>query len=132
MSKQAVEHFFCSIVLRFSSEQDVKKIEELLSSSSECTLSKSGCLECNISSDKADPLKVLYQEQWQNESIFRQHVGSQEFKHVLAAIDMCCEMPEVKIGKMVTRSGLDSLNEIYFEGLGLPQDIVCGQDESGE
>ena len=93
------------------------------------TLSKTGCIDCHLERDEAEPLKVGYNEQWETETQFRMHAGSREFKHVLTAIDMCCETPEVKIGKLTTKSGVDSLREIYFDGIGIPQEGTGEQEK---
>ena len=92
------QHLF-SVVMRFASEQDSKATSDLLQASMGITLSKTGCIDCRLERDESDPLKVGYNEQWETEAQFRMHVDSQEFKHVLTAIDMCCETPEVKIGR---------------------------------
>jgi quinol monooxygenase YgiN len=116
------ERLLFNAVMLFASEQDSKAASGLLQASMGITLSKTGCIDCRLEQDESEPLRVGYNEQWETEAQFRMHAGSREFKHVLTAIDMCCETPEVKIGKLTTKSGVDSLREIYFDGIGIPQE----------
>jgi quinol monooxygenase YgiN len=78
----------------------------------ERTEAKHGCHACSVSRDVADPLLLIYSELWTSETVFRDHVRSQEFRHVLAAMDMCREEPHVTIGALSGRPGLEHLRQL--------------------
>lgn len=86
-------------------------------------MSKNGCIECRVYTDSDQPTHLEYLEQWQTEPAFRRHVGSRDFRNVFFAMDMCCEVPDVKIEKLVSQSGMDYLRMVYDEGIGM----VTGQ-----
>ncbi len=120
MNDQApVECIFCKITMHFPSEREAQEARNLLQSSLECTLSKSGCMDCRVAPGSADPAKLDYLEQWETDTNFHKHVGSRDFRNVFFAMDMCREAPEVKIERVTSQSGMDYLRTVYDEDIGL-------------
>ncbi len=58
----------------------------------------------------ADEEGVLrYTEEWSSEDAFRRHVQSAEFWPILIAMELCSTEPQVRIGNLAVRGGLDLL-----------------------
>jgi len=95
----------------FTSSNAERAVPLLLSGVSR-TESKTGCRTCTVARDATEPNRVRYCETWSEEATFRRHVQSPDFQRVLAAMDMCCEEPEVVIGNLSGRSGISYLQEL--------------------
>jgi quinol monooxygenase YgiN len=85
---------------------------QLLVAAVGCTEAKPGCRECRVVQDAVEPRRVRYSEQWGTEADFKKHLNSNEFKHVLLAMDLCCEEPRVIVGNLTGRKGIDVLREL--------------------
>jgi quinol monooxygenase YgiN len=118
-----VEWVSCKIIMHFTSENETAEALSLLRSSLERTLSMNGCVDCRALIDPCQPVRIEYLEQWETEAAFKKHVVSTDFKHVFFAMDMSCEVPDVKIERVVEQSGMEYLRTAYDEGIGL----VTGQ-----
>ena len=101
----------CSIEMRFGAD-DVDSAVRLLLSVVERIEVKTGCRTCSVSRDAVETGRILYSEVWAAESAFRLHVRSDEFRPVLAAMDMCCEEPSVTIGALSGRTGIAYLRDL--------------------
>lgn len=73
---------------------------------------KSGCQHCLILRDAVSENRVRYSEIWATDDEFQQHVQSEEFRRILAAMDMCSEEPAVTIGKFSGHIGLTYLQQL--------------------
>jgi len=104
----------CLIEMRFG-VAEADQATRLLQAVVERIEAKHGCHGCSVSRDAAEPTRLLYSEIWTAEPVFRVHVQSDEFRHVLAAMDMCCEEPRVTIGSLSGRPGLDRLRRLCSE-----------------
>jgi hypothetical protein len=61
----------------------------------------------------ADEEGVLrYTEEWSSEDAFRRHVQSEEFWPILIALELCSTEPQVRIGNLAVRGGLDLLLQL--------------------
>ena len=92
---------------------DLERAVQLLLSTVGRTESKSGCTECSIGRDAAEPARVRYNEAWTTEAAFRRHVRSAEFQRVLVAMDLSCEEPQVTIGTLTGRTGIAVLRDLH-------------------
>ena len=72
---------------------------------------KAGCEACWVSRDAIEPCRIRYCETWGSNAPFQVHVRSEEFRHVVTALDMCCEEPKVTIGELTGRTGIEVLKE---------------------
>lgn len=100
-----------TVDLHFTPEAADRAIQMLLAGIGR-TEAKSTCRTCTVARDANEPNRVRYTETWNDETAFRKHVQSREFQHVLAAMDMCCEEPQVVIGTLSGRSGISYLQEL--------------------
>lgn len=101
----------CSVDMHFSLK-DVAVAVPLLLSGVSRTEAKAGCLACSVARDAVDPARVRYSETWSNETAFRRHVQSQDFQRVLAAMDLCCEEPQVVVGNLAGHRGIAYLQHL--------------------
>ena len=53
-----------------------------------------------------------YSEAWGSEVAFRLHLQSEVFRRILAAMDMCCEEPQITIGNLSGRGGIAHMQEL--------------------
>ena len=101
----------CLIDMRFS-HGDVDRAVLLLLSAAGRTEAKPGCQACSVGRNAGEESQVRYSESWDSEAAFQRHVQSEEFLHVLMAMDMCCEEPQVITGTLSGRSGIAYLREL--------------------
>ena len=59
---------------------------------------------------------ILYVEEWNSESEFRDHVRSELYRRILAAIDLSKSAPEVCIYNVSNVQGLELVQEIRESG----------------
>lgn len=105
----------CLIEMRLA-EGEADRAVKLLLTVVERIKAKVGCQACWVSLDAVEPCRIRFSEIWTSDTAFRTHVRSEEFRHVLTAMDMCCEEPTVTIGELTGRTGIESLRELR-EGL---------------
>lgn len=107
----SIEFVTCLIKMRFNADTADSAIQLLLSVS-ERIEAKAGCQSCSISREALESNRIRYNEVWASESEFTAHVQSDEFRNVLAAMDMCCEEPSVVIGTLAGREGIAYLRDL--------------------
>lgn len=112
------ESVSCSVTMRFASEAAAHGAQELLLSTVACTNAKNECLDCRMVMESSDPGYIRYTEQWSSEAAFVVHAASGEFRRVLNAIDLCSEMPEVKVERLFTDNGLECFQQILQQAAG--------------
>ena len=100
-----------SIDMRFLPAQ-VEDALRLLRSVAGLTEAKSECRVCSVARDASEEELIRYREEWDSEAAFRRHVGSEEFQRVLVAMDMSCEEPQVLVGNLSERGGMECLREL--------------------
>lgn len=101
----------CSVVMRFDSTQ-LPQAVGLLSSVTARTQAKHGCRSCRVERDVTDERVLHYMEEWDGDEAFQQHLHSAEFWRVLLAMDLCSAEPEISIGHLSARQGMDVLCEL--------------------
>jgi quinol monooxygenase YgiN len=101
----------CAIAMRFEAAQVVQAIR-VLRSAIEPIRVKHGCRSCHIARDGDEEGVLRYTEEWSSEEAFRQHVQSAEFWPILIAMDLCSTEPQVRIGNLAVRGGLDLLLQL--------------------
>ncbi|MBE0616516.1 MAG: antibiotic biosynthesis monooxygenase [Proteobacteria bacterium] len=101
----------CSIAMRFDAAH-LPRALELLVSASGPTRVKRGCRACRIEQEAEGEGVVRYTEEWDSDEAFHRHLRSDEFWRVLLAMDLCSEEPEVAVGALSARYGLEALREL--------------------
>lgn len=72
-----------------------------------------GCRSCTVTRDAIEEGRVFYREEWATKAAFVRRLQSEEFRRVLTVMDICSSKPEVRIGTLSGRSGLDYLGELW-------------------
>lgn len=98
-------------------EGEADRAVQLLVSVVERIKAKVGCQACWISRDGVEPRRIRYSEIWTSETVFSTHLRSEEFRHVLMALDMCSEKPTVTIGELTGRRGFEYLKELRGDSM---------------
>lgn len=104
--------------MHFASPEESTGAQELLLTTVARTNSKYECQDCRVITNAQDPTRIQYVEKWDSEAEFISHARSNEFLRVLNAIDLCSEMPEVKVERLFTDSGLDCFKQILHQATG--------------
>jgi quinol monooxygenase YgiN len=66
-----------------------------------------GCRACHLLADTEDPRALVLWEEWDTRDDLDRHLRSQEYRRVLAAIELSQEAPEIRFDAVETRSGFE-------------------------
>ena len=66
-----------------------------------------GCRGCHLLTDIEDPRALVLWEEWDSQDDLDRHLRSEEYRHVLAAIELSQEAPEIRFDTVETRSGFE-------------------------
>ena len=76
------------------------------------TSAQPGCLHCDfLSSTQNDDILVLL-EKWESQETLNQHIKSEEFRKVLAAMDTACEPPDLSFYEIDSLAGMDRVEKV--------------------
>ena len=62
--------------------------------------------------DAGEEGTLRYTEEWTSAEAFKRHVQSEDFWPILIAMDLCSTEPQVRIGDLAMRGGLDFLLQL--------------------
>ncbi len=110
-TSDAADIVTCAIAMRLEAAH-VARAVELLKSAVEPTRVKPGCRGCYMTRDAGDEGTLRYIEEWTSAEAFRRHVRSDDFWPILIAMDLCSSEPQVRIGDLAVRGGLDFLLQL--------------------
>jgi quinol monooxygenase YgiN len=80
------------------------------------TEAEPSCSAAQVYEEDGPEAAVLYVEEWNSESDFRDHVRSELYRRVLAAIDLSKSSPEVCIYNVSNVRGLELVQQIRESG----------------
>ena len=66
-----------------------------------------GCMSCRFYQDIADPNALILLEEWRSQEDLNRHMLSEEYRSILALIDMASETPEIKFNTISHCSGME-------------------------
>ncbi len=66
-----------------------------------------GCHQCDLYQDVADAAVITLVEQWESQAELDLRLGSDEYRAVLAALELSREQPEVHFDTVTRRAGLE-------------------------
>ena len=125
----------CTIGMQFEASQ-VGPALELLRTAIPTIRRKRDCCSCYLVRDAENERTLRYIEEWTSAEAFNGHVQSDDFWPILLAIDLCATRPEVRIGEVAVRGGLDALLQLRIapawnsEQAGPLEPIAQIQDQS--
>ena len=77
--------------------------------------SRTGCIACEVYLDAESPDEVVLLEEWDSETAFKDHVRSWDFDHILEWLEQSIQRPEVTVGAVSARNGLDYIRDIRVQ-----------------
>ncbi len=66
-----------------------------------------GCRACHLLTDPDDPRVVVLWEEWDTQEALNCHLCSEQYRRVLAAIELSQEAPEIRFDIVATRGGFE-------------------------
>ena len=88
------------------------KILEMLASVVKQTKLVHGCTGCTICEERDDGNAILYLESWESREALQRHVRSNLYIHVLHAMDLASEPPEISFYEISGERGLELIQEL--------------------
>lgn len=99
-------------MLRICVDEKLKaEVDQLLRTLIEPTRAEPGCVSCRLYHEFNDPNVVTWIEEWRAERDLKRRLNSQQFKKVLAALDMSSMQPEIRFDTVVHTAGMQLIEE---------------------
>ena len=76
------------------------------------TLAQPGCVSCDIFVDSGLDRAILFFEQWECEAALHQHIGSDLYRRILAAIELAKTRPEIHFHLVSTTQGMELVERL--------------------
>ena len=76
------------------------------------TQAEPSCSAAQVYEEDGPEAAVLYVEEWESESEFREHVRSELYRRILAAVDLSKSTPEVRFYHVSNVQGLELVQQI--------------------
>jgi len=89
-----------------------RQVLELLRSVQGPTQVKPCCLTAQVYVEEGHNDTILYTEEWDSEAEFCEHMRSELYRRVLAAMDISKSAPELRFYKVSTAQGLELVDQI--------------------
>jgi quinol monooxygenase YgiN len=71
-----------------------------------------GCVTCRFYQDVEDPNLLTLIEEWETREALDRYVRSNDYRKILAAMDLASEPPEVQFCSVLSISGMELIEEI--------------------
>jgi quinol monooxygenase YgiN len=89
-----------------------RQVLELLRSVQGPTQVKPCCLTAQVYVEEGHNDTILYTEEWDSDAEFCEHMRSELYRRVLAAMDISKSAPELRFYKVSTAQGLELVDQI--------------------
>lgn len=99
-----------------ASPQSREQILEMLLSVKGPTEGKAGCLGSRLYQEILNENLITYEELWQNEWTLHNHIRSDLYRAILAAMDLSGKPPEVKFSHIAKTEDMDLIKRILGNG----------------
>ncbi len=96
-----------SVIRLFPAPKHRAQVIELLHSVQDLTRPSPGCFGCWLSEEDTLHNHIRYAEQWESEAALHDHIRSDLYRRVLAAMELSRQEPEVKFYYCSETKGLD-------------------------
>ena len=73
------------------------------------TQAERGCAGCHVDQDVDDPNVLTFVETWQQQADLDRHLASEEYRKLLAVMDMASAPPSVQLMAVLDDNGLDRI-----------------------
>lgn len=71
---------------------------------------QSGCLKCDLYQGVEDPEVITLVEEWESHADLSARLRSEEYRAVLAAVELSREQPEIHFDTVLRRAGLEVIS----------------------
>ena len=85
---------------------------EILKSLLEPTQVKPGCISCRAYQDLSNKNAFALVEEWESKADLDNHILSDEYKMILALMDISSETPEMKFNLIADSTGLEKIEAV--------------------
>lgn len=89
-----------------------KEARSILASLVERIKLEEGCLDCCLYQDALEGKILMFQELWADETGFKKHLRSDEFRHVLLVVEMANAPPEIRFDRIARSTDIASLADM--------------------
>ena len=72
----------------------------------------SGCLSCRICEEEGEDQAICFNETWDDDDSLHQHLRSDLFSRVLAALDLSRSTPEICFHRVAATEGIDLIRRL--------------------
>jgi len=76
------------------------------------TLAERGCIGCHLQQDADDSNMLTFTEEWEEQTDLDLHMASNEYRRLLAVMDMADKPPKVTVMTVQKTSGLDRIAKV--------------------
>jgi quinol monooxygenase YgiN len=90
-------------------EEKREEIESILRSITGPVGVMEGCLECRVSQDLEERTLLLLREKWATEDLLKKRLRGDDFRKVLAVMDLATEPPRIRFNLTSGERGLEYL-----------------------
>jgi quinol monooxygenase YgiN len=73
---------------------------------------KPGCISAACYQDPDDPDTLALIEEWETQSDLEAHIRSDEYRNILALMDLSTRFPEVKVKTVLKTEGLEFIEAV--------------------
>jgi quinol monooxygenase YgiN len=70
------------------------------------------CISCQLYQDVEDAELVSFIQEWESQEALNDHIRSDDYRKVLAVMELASEPPEIKFITAVKTEGLELIEEI--------------------
>ena len=74
-----------------------------------------GCMKSGLYQDMCDPDVALLIEEWSSEEALWRHIRSDEYREVLAFIDLSSEFPDIRFNTVSRTAGLEAIRAARYQ-----------------
>ena len=71
-----------------------------------------GCLHCELFGSTQNDDQLLLLEKWDSQESLEQHIKSDEFRKVMAAMDSACEQPQISFYGIDSCAGMELVEKV--------------------
>ena len=73
---------------------------------------QAGCRACHLLTDIEEPRALVLWEEWDSQEHLDSHLRSEDYRRVLAAMELSQEAPEVHFHTVATRGGFEVIESV--------------------
>jgi quinol monooxygenase YgiN len=73
---------------------------------------ESGCASCNFYQDTSSKGVFLLLQEWESRADLERHICSEEFRHILALIELASEAPEIRFNTISKEEGMETIESV--------------------